>query len=211
MIDQWLDPAPGHALAGVVNWTPMASYGIDAHAFEEAATRLAGGWQDSTDDALIKVILYLYRHAIELQLKDAIHIANMCVDSPYQELDKWYVRTAKHNLRELRERLVELLSRNELFPDDPVLEEDSPEGRLLTELHEIDPKGDEFRFPLGWDNRASETRRARMPGGVDVVGRCVLLDVERMSADLRSVSRLIGSIRDRVYEERLEPRRQQSE
>lgn len=178
VMDGWLEPRPGAGLPGVVNWWPDVDYLSDASSFESAASTLVAGWQRHTDDGLIKPILYLYRHAAELHLKAAIMIANECVHEPYAGLDRW-LRSSQdggHSLEALRTRLLQLLRRPELQCDRLPLGEDSTEGRLLAELHELDPRGDELRYPSRWDANAKASVRTRMPGGADTLGRSVLID-----------------------------------
>jgi len=194
VMDGWLDPPRGGRRPGVVNWTLGVDYLTDASSFESAADALVAGWQRRTDDGLLKPILYLYRHAAELHLKAAIKVANMCVAEPYQDIDRW-LRTpgqGGHSLVALRDRLLDMLSRPELDAGDPPLGEESLDGRLLLELHELDPRGDEFRYPSRWDSNAKATIATGMPGGSDTVGKSVLIDVERMGADLSSLNGHLG-------------------
>lgn len=208
VMDGWLEPPHGR-LPGVVNWMVDIDYLSDAGSFESAAATLVAGWQKQTNDGLIKPILYLCRHAAELHLKAAIKLANECVNEPYQDVEEWFRRQARHSLLRLRNRLLELLSRPELGPVNLPLGEDTPEGKLLVELHELDPAGDELRYPTRWDQVAGALIRTRMPGGADTFGRSVLIDVERMGADLARLNTLLGGVHDWLYEARYQPQTEQ--
>ncbi|HEY3544987.1 MAG TPA: hypothetical protein VGK17_02720 [Propionicimonas sp.] len=203
IIDGWLI-APNGRLPGVVNWCGTVDYLADASSFESAATTLVRGWQQLTDDGLIKPILYLHRHAIELHLKAAIEIANKCVADPFVDNDRW-LRNPKgggHSLKRLTERLLNLLARPELGVENLPLGPDGLEGRLLLELDALDPGGDELRYPTRWDAEAQRTVTTRMPGGADTLDASVLIDVERMGADLAHLNAYLGGIHDWLYEER---------
>lgn len=207
VMDGWLDPPRSQRLPGVVNWTLGADYLTDACSFESAADALVAGWPRYTHDGLLKPILYLYRHAAELHLKAAIKVANKCVAEPDPDIDRWLrsPRMGGHSLVALRDRLLDLLNRPELNSVHPTLGEESLEGRLLVELHELDPHGDELRYPSRWDATARANVATHMPGGADTVGRSVLIDVERMGADLSSLNTHLGGIHDWLYEQRYRP------
>lgn len=208
VMDGWLNPDPSSGLPGVVNWWPDVNYLSDATSFESAADALVSGWRQHTNDGLLKPILYLYRHAAELHLKAAIQLANDCADEPFPDLDAW-LRTPRkgggHSLAALRDRLLDLLSRPELRTSHLPLGDDTPEGRLLSELHELDPRGDELRYPTRWDATSKTSVKTRMPGGADTLGASVLIDVEKMGADLAALNVHLGGIFDWLYEERYRP------
>lgn len=206
-MDGWLDPPRGGRLPGVVNWTLGVDYLTDAGSFESAADTLVEGWQLYTNDGLLKPILYLYRHAAELHLKAAIKVANECVAEPDPDIDGWLRTPGRggHSLVALRDRLLDLLNRPELNSGHLPLGEESLEGRLLVELHALDPRGDELRYPSRWDAIAKANVATRMPGGADTVGRSVLIDVERMGADLSNLNTHLGGIHDWLYEQRYRP------
>lgn len=203
-MDTWLKPS-SRRLPGVVNWMADFDYLSDAGSFESAATELVAGWQEQTNDALIKPILYLYRHAVELHLKAAVQLANKCVMAPFPDLDESLRRRDGHSLVALRNRLLDLLERPELNTSDLPLGEDTLEGKLLVELDELDPNGDGFRYPTRWDSKAAATVRTRMPGGADTLGGSVLIDVELMGNDLAHLNLLLGGVYDWLYEERYRP------
>ena len=207
VMDAWLEPPAHGRLPGVVNWTHDIDLLTDAGSFEDAAAALVAGWQQHTNDSLIKPILYLYRHAAELHLKAAIKVANDCVALPDPDIDRWLrlPRYGGHSLLALRDKLLDLLARPELHVGNAPLGEDTPEGHLLIELHELDPRGDELRYPTTWDAEAKATVKTRMPGGADTLGRSVLIDVERMGTDLANLNSVIGGIHDWLYEERYRP------
>lgn len=206
----WLTTKSGPGLPGVVNWSPQIDYLTDAGSFENAASALVRGWQQYTDDSLLKPILYLYRHSTELHLKAIIQLANDCVDVPFPDLDAWFRKARKggggHSLAALRGRLIDLLSQPEVQCPVPPLSEDTLEGRLLSELHELDPRGDELRYPTRWDAEAEASVTTRMPGGANTLGRSVLIDVEKMGADLAALTLTLGGIYDWLYEERYRAR-----
>lgn len=69
-------PAINHA--GLIVRYPSGGHGRLSHAFANAAERLALTFRgDPADDAMLMPFLYLYRHAIELELKHAIQYAAM--------------------------------------------------------------------------------------------------------------------------------------
>lgn len=113
-------------------WFVMpSSYSTAAGELLELATSGQGG-----NDLLVYPIAFLYRHAIELSLKEVIHYARRLEDDglgvPHgHELDKLWERTSA------------LLQK--IAPDrsEPGREE---VGRIIAELHELDEKSMAFRY-----------------------------------------------------------------
>jgi hypothetical protein len=126
---------------------------------------------------------------------------------PDPDIDGWLRTPGRggHSLVALRDRLLDLLNRPELNSGHLPLSEESLEGRLLVELHALDPRGDELRYPSRWDAIAKANVATRMPGGADTVGRSVLIDVERMGADPSNLNPHLGGIHDSLYEQRYRP------
>jgi hypothetical protein len=102
------------------------------------------------NDLLFVPIVYNYRHALELVLKAAIRETAACpredgetdADLDRDALDRWLLgpRGNGHSLQRLAVRLDEWLRRLDL--------EGLPENAhdVLMSLHELDPRGDAFRY-----------------------------------------------------------------
>ena len=234
VIDKWL-AAPVTGRQTVVNWTSQETLGQLASGFQHAAEQLVHAWPDDQYDGVLPPIMYLYRHAIELALKATITSATQFLGEigqlpedgvPLAELPGWLRgrRNSKgaqyrpapnpgHDLSELRSYLVHLLKQDSLFPQlDSDLENTDRTGRLLEELHQLDPDGSGLRYPARWDPAAGANISTSRPGvkrnkrGVSEVGSgSVLLDIDRMSEDLGALLARILAIDDTITEERLGP------
>ena len=96
---------------------------------------------------LIYPVMYLYRHYVEITIKDAVALA---------ESFTW-VGTARpkrlgHSLLDLWREL--LANVKMLQGDEPACELDTLHGGLVGKLHAIDPFGDSFRYPLNTSGKA---------------------------------------------------------
>ncbi len=89
-------------------------------------------------DACIYPILFLYRHYLELRLKELLH-------SGSKLLSKNYTMKSTHSLIRLWSDARPLV--HEIFPDGDAAELDSLE-RLLSEFSRIDEKSEAFRYPV---------------------------------------------------------------
>jgi len=97
-------------------------------------------------DSLIYPIVYLYRHCIELLLKDVTFTASALLD---KELTEQEIKAlGRHELNKLWEQLRPLLNAvcecvgNAPFPDEDLEGIDS----YIQQLHEHDPDGQRFRY-----------------------------------------------------------------
>lgn len=126
-----------------------------AHSFADAAERLASTFRgQAPDDALLMPFLYLYRHAIELDLKHAIRFAarlrrnngereeSLLPDAVAERLQKKH----RHRLIALVDELDGHLTELHLstLPKDV--------RRLFTLIQASDPSGESFRYGSGLPN-----------------------------------------------------------
>lgn len=144
-----------------------------AMGFADAAHVLVRRWlAGHPNDGHLLPIIWLYRHALELALKENIRDAAACLtglgadDKDLQQdvLDEWLRRGAGHKLATLAMKLDDLLTRLEL-------ENLSTETHdVLHELHALDPAGDAFRYAEVWDPAHKRVVAAPRPetGHVDV-------------------------------------------
>jgi hypothetical protein len=122
-----------------------------AKGFAEAAEAIFSTWQIDTrsKDHLLPPLVYNYRHALELALKQAIRQASGClqvcecrydVAPTPQDLGADFKRRQRHRLGPLAQQLAELLAGLNLdwLPPDIM--------RLLQSLHQLDPTGEAFRY-----------------------------------------------------------------
>ncbi len=102
------------------------------------------------NDLIFIPIVYCYRHALELVLKAALRTTAACLREEGEtdpaldrdKLNEWLAgpRGAGHSLQKLATRLDEWLKSldAEALPDDV--------HEVLKSLHQLDPKGDAFRY-----------------------------------------------------------------
>lgn len=118
--------------------------------YVEAARRLGASFQGQPlDDAILMPFMYLWRHAVELSLKQQIKFAaklrqangdqDVLLDSA--RLRGWLTRT--HSMRELATALAGHFAQLDL----PEMPNDT--RRTLSWLIEADPKGQTFRYSGG--------------------------------------------------------------
>lgn len=126
-----------------------------AHSFADAAERLASTFRgQAPDDALLMPFLFLYRHAIELDLKHAIRFAarlrrnngepeeSLFPEAVAERLQKKH----GHRLMALVDELDAHLTKLNL----PTLPKEV--RRLLTLIQVSDPSGESFRYGSGLPN-----------------------------------------------------------
>ncbi len=121
-----------------------------AEGFAEAAEAIFVLWQSGprTNDRLLLPLIYNYRHALELALKQAIReaVARLHFDGHYDtapdpdELETHLKRKQSHRLGPLAQQLAGLLERLDLgrLPTETM--------SLLARLHQLDPSGEAFRY-----------------------------------------------------------------
>ncbi|SOC58440.1 hypothetical protein SAMN05421879_1402 [Ornithinimicrobium cerasi] len=176
--------------------------------FADAARELVRHWlAGHPNDGHLLPIIWLYRHALELALKENIRDAAACLtglgadDKELQEgvLDEWLRRDARHKLATLAMRLDELLTRLEL-ENLPTETHD-----VLHELHTLDPAGDTFRYAKVWSPAHKRVVAAPRPETEHV-------DVGQMSAQFEEafmvlaggVATLLDNYREYLGEMRAE-------
>lgn len=130
-----------------------------AFEFAQSAKRLAGTFNgDSVDDVILLPYLYLYRHAIELGLKETILLAASLrrkndEDAPELKSDAVKLRLKKTVVHSLGKLLAEA---NEHFGALGMEPLPSEAAKTLTWLAQADAKGEAFRYsgslPETWDN-----------------------------------------------------------
>lgn len=122
-----------------VVWLPKdaAQWHRYACGYKEAAERVYESWVVLSDDSLVFPIVFLYRHYVELRLKELLHSAER-----YLDLARGW--EANHDIRTLWEHLGCLLP--EIFPNESEANLKSA-GRLLLELAKVDPFSFQFRYP----------------------------------------------------------------
>lgn len=147
----------------------MAALGFAAAGEAVVDQWVAGG----RNDLLFLPIVYLYRHAMELILKAGILqaaellVVDGATDPRLSEpaVRKWLAEKAGHRLASLAARLDELLAQLDLeaLP--------SATHDVLNAIHQLDPKGDTFRYTTTRDPATKSYVATPRPGvtHVDVV------------------------------------------
>ena len=129
---------------------PWESDGSLAFGFFEVAEIAVEHWKAGRrNDATVLPIIYLYRHGIELALKEAIRDAAAClrgdgvadVKIQADKLDDWIANT--HSIERLVNRLTRLLGRLKLGPGNQLPAETL---YVLSKLHVLDHDGQAFRY-----------------------------------------------------------------
>jgi hypothetical protein len=129
---------------------PWESDGSLAMGFFEIANIAVERWKAGRrNDAIVIPIIYNYRHGIELALKEGIRQAAAClrddgIEDPgvrVDEVNNWV--SATHSIKELVNRLTELLDQLDLGPDQQLPAETRD---VLTKLHVLDQHGQAFRY-----------------------------------------------------------------
>lgn len=125
----------GHRLA----WIPKSEGQWEryAHGYKEAAERVYESWLKVSDDSLIFPLVFLYRHYVELRLKELLQAASGFLGLPKD----W---ASNHEISALWKHLKDLLFK--IWPE--ASEEDFENAsRLLLELATEDPLSFHFRYP----------------------------------------------------------------
>ncbi|MFC1834352.1 hypothetical protein ACFL2Q_06425 [Thermodesulfobacteriota bacterium] len=129
-------------------------WGLYAMGFKEAADLLVNHVEEGgiSQDFLVYPVGFLYRHYLELAMKDLIRLGR-----ELQYIDEPVPRT--HNIQRLWGICRQVLL--SAFPDDPTEELDEIE-RLIDELSRGDPKSTAFRYP-------EETSGSLSLPGIDLI------------------------------------------
>jgi hypothetical protein len=131
----------------VFNWG-IESYGVYSLAYYEAAQRLLQPILNSGNFADYDAypILFLFRHYVELTLKEIIILTGRTAEIERTELPQFNIMI--HNLA----TLLEVAEHNlELLKDTLGLEEepfDKPTKELILDLSNFDQKSEAFRYPV---------------------------------------------------------------
>jgi hypothetical protein len=122
-----------------VNFAPNAWLGY-ALGYKEAGDRLVEQLKEKRrrQDMLVYPIVFLYRHYLEIMIKDVIRQAQILLDDPVDV-------PQTHTLDQLWLKCSALLER--VSPGDSV-EEQRQIGRLLGEFMALDPFATAFRYPV---------------------------------------------------------------
>src|SRR5436190_12574440 len=126
-------------------WIPQtaAQWHFYATGYREAAEHLYRCWCSSRHDFLIFPLVFLFRHSIELRLKELSQSAADLLDLP----PDWH---RNHRIDHLWHRLKPLLRRIEPEGSEPDLDNAQ---RLMLELAARDPISMEFRYPEDRDGK----------------------------------------------------------
>jgi hypothetical protein len=121
-----------------------------AQGFAEAAEAVFAAWNigPRSNDRLLLPLSYNYRHALELALKQAIRqaAARLRIDGDDdpglapEALEAYFKQKQRHRLDPLARQLAGMLAKLRLdnLPPETM--------RLLTQLHQLDPTGESFRY-----------------------------------------------------------------
>jgi hypothetical protein len=144
------------SLSAAEHWRDLAWVGYYngnaglAQGFAEAAEAIFAAWKSGprSNDRLLPPLAYNYRHALELSLKQAIRQAAARLrfdgdDDPGlapEALETYFKQKQRHRLDPLAQQLAGMLAKLRLdkLPPDTM--------RLLTQLHQLDPTGESFRY-----------------------------------------------------------------
>ncbi|WP_433432289.1 hypothetical protein [Nonomuraea sp. CA-141351] len=165
-----------------------------AFAFRHAAGVIAADWyRQRKDDSLVLVVLYNYRHALELGLKAVIKsmIASLQFEEPAQKLtveqEQVLARArSKHDLSLLLDDLSALAQHFQMPLPEVV-------RTACEKLHELDPDGQWFRYA---------TVRSRTRGADSVAARPdpIYVDVPRLSQLAETACSALDDLLDRTHE-----------
>ncbi len=201
---RWVPPGSDWRHDAIVGAWPLDDAAIAA-GFRRLADVAVEHWiTRGPDDGLLLPILYTYRHAIELLLKQALREAWACLDHdgiPQPTLtghnstkpvsaDTWLGST--HNLDELARQLDDCFAVLSMHPADKTVAPGVV--GIIGELHRLDASGDAFRYAQVRKPTATTFRHER---AADASG---LLPVEHVNvAQIREVcgaviSYLLGAV-----------------
>lgn len=170
------DPAPGDTLFNEAgDWSHNASLnlggkemGAYASGYKDAADILAArfleDWQGM--DALAYPIVSLYRHSLELRLKQVIVAGQQLLDAPVEFQDKLL---EQHKLPELWRTYRKILERVKCWSPDPPQTLTAIEA-LVKEFDEQDPQGINFRYP----------HHTKKKSGQPTLPRLTLFDIKNL-------------------------------
>ena len=184
-------PATSHA--GLIVRYPGDGADRLPHSFADAAERLASTFTgQAPDDALLMPFLYLYRHAIELELKYAIRFAarlrrNNGEDDPSLTAEAVSERLKKKLGHRLMPLLDELNRQLGALGQPPVPVE---VRRLLERISTADQTGETFRYgpglPDGQDHIDFPALADKLKQASDtLVGASVMLDAYEDEQSIR--------------------------
>lgn len=159
-------------------WIPQTSgqWHLYAEGYRQAAERVFESWRAQRDDCLVYPIVFLYRHYVELRLKELLQSAEQLL-----ELERnWQ---SNHKIAELWEVLKKLLQK--IAPSEPACDLQNAE-RLVIELATRDPDSFEFRYPETKDGRKYLADLER----IDLVNFCDAM--RKLSGFLEGASGLIS-------------------
>jgi len=128
--------AGGFCLNAAGNWHAFA-WGYKRAAdilAEHVSAAVSGG------DLIIYPIVFLYRHHLELTLKDIIRRGNELLDAPVSQ-------RGNHSLGELWKDCRSMLERAGMPVDIPEVPEAVPFETCIEEFERLDPQGVSFRYP----------------------------------------------------------------
>ncbi len=173
-----------------------------AYCFADAAERLGDSYRGSApDDALLLPFLYLYRHAIELDLKYCIKFAARLrrrEGHTDRELMPSVVEARLH--KKHGHRIMALLDELDRHMDALGLEKSPPAVRqMLTLLANTDPRGESFRYPgslpQAQDHIDFERLRAGLKDAYNVSSAAadVLYTVEEYQQDAAEEARYVAA------------------
>lgn len=134
----------------VISFTkdPRNDFGVFAEGYSHAASTLAEGLLSRTGfpDFDAYPVVFLYRHSLELYLKNIIYKAALLMAFKHMgDIDAKLYNT--HDLTVLSEKAAKILQR--LFPDDASLRQFSEETvKISSEFSDIDASSFAYRYPV---------------------------------------------------------------
>lgn len=143
-----------------VAWIPQTAgqWHLYAEGYREAAERVYESWRAQRLDYLVFPLVFLYRHYVELRLKELLQSAEQLLELPRD----W---KCNHQIENLWRELKPLLRR--IAPGEPERDLQNAE-RLIIELATGDPYSFEFRYPETKEGRRHLADRERL----DIVNFC---------------------------------------
>ena len=124
----------------------IASFGLYAMGYKDAADHLVEHAPRIGQDFVVYPVMFLYRHYIELRLKDILYTSQKLQDLPVKK----YLR---HNILELWEKVMVTLKNvpGDYFGEFSPIVLDNIKDRL-EEFNKLDPGSLSFRYPTDFDN-----------------------------------------------------------
>jgi hypothetical protein len=118
--------------------------------YKEAAVMMA---DDSYLDIFVFPAIYLYRHCIELSLKEIIRKGNHVLGNPFEGKLGF---SPKHPLVPLWNKCKDILGDPLMgITDQQTLEQIKVMGELIKELDAVDPESMVFQYPMDKNNKPS--------------------------------------------------------